>query len=330
MQALVALAYKKGGLQFIKNFRPISLLNVDLKVITKALAKRMARVMDKLISKNQRCLPGRHIGTNHHILQDFIDYANSKDLEAAILFLDQEKAFDRMSHSFIFKTLKHFGFGDEFIDWVRIIYTGCSARVKVNDYLTLPIPISLGVRQGCPLSSLLYVLCIKVLSLEFQNNTNVSGFKYYTHEHKDTGYADDVSIVFTDNSSLDEIFNILAKFEKATNSKINVDKTDGLWVGSWKNRLDKPRDIKWVNTKVNNLGVFIGNNRQDCEFQSFEGVKEKIRNKLNYWNGKGISLKGKIRVINTFILQKLWSVCELHDMPPSIKNEIKGLMSLFI
>ena len=328
--ALITLVYKKWGRNFIKHYRPISLLNVDLKVITRTLAKRMVGVMDKLISKNQTCLPGRHIGTNLHILQDFIDYANSKELEAAVLFLDQEKAFDRMSHSFILKTLRHFGFGDEFIDWIKIIYTDCSARVKINGYLSSSISIERGVRQGCPLSALLYVLCIEVLSLEFQGNPGIIGFKYHTDEHKDSGYADDVSIIFTDNASIDEIFNVLSKFEKATNAKINVDKTDGLWVGNWKHRLDTPRDIKWVNTMVKNLGVFVGNNRQDCEIRSFEEAKEKIKNKLSYWNGKGISLKGRIRVINTFILPKIWYICELHNMPTFIKSEIKLMLSSFI
>ena len=61
------------------------------------------------------------------------------------------------------------------------------------------------------------------------------------------------------------IFNILAKFEKATNAKINADKTDGLWIGKWKNRHDKPHNINWVNTMVNNLGVYIGNNRSEAQ-----------------------------------------------------------------
>ena len=57
-----------------------------------------------------------------------------------------------------------------------------------------------------------------------------------------------------------------------------------------------------------NLGVFFGNNCTDCKARNFEEIKEKIKNKLTYWGGKGISLKGKMRVINTFILPKLWHV----------------------
>ena len=328
--ALITLVYKKGDRNMIKNYRPISLLNVDLKIITRTLAKRMLIVLDKLISKNQKCLPGRHIEINTHILQDLIDFVNSSGLEAAMLFLDQEKAFDRMSHSFIFKTLRHFGFGNEFIDWIKIIYTDCSAKVKVNGHLSSSVPIKRGVRQGCPLSALLYVLCIEVLSLEFQNNQRILGFKFHTYEHKDTVYADDISITVTDIASIDEIFNVLGKYEKATNAKINVDKTEGLWIGNWRSRLDKPKDINWVNTMVMSLGIYVGNNRSEVEMRGFEEAKEKIKTKLNFWNGKGISLKGKIRVINMFIHQKLWYTCEIHDMPVIIKREIKRLITGFI
>ena len=329
-RALISLVFKKGRRDLLKNQRPISCINVDLKTVTKLLARRLSKVIDKLIGKNQKCLPGRQIGTNLHTLQDFIHYANSKDIKAAVLFLDQETAFDRMSHSFMIKTLQHFGFGNDFIDWIRIIYTDCSARVKVNGYFSTRIPIERGVRQGCPLSSLLYVLCIEVLSLEFQSNSSIVGFKYLFQEHKNNGYADDVSIIFTEMPSLDEIFNVLKKFEKATNAKINISKTEGLWIGAWRNRTDTPLGIKWVNTMVKNLGVFFGNNRTDCEARNFEEIKEKIKNKLTYWGGKGISLKGKIRVINTFILPKLWHVSEIHNISLNDKEDIKGMISAFI
>ena len=110
-------------------------MNVNLKILTRTLAKRIANVIEQLISKSQKCVPGRQIFDNVRVLQDVIDYINKKgDMGAAILFLDQEKAFDRMSHSFILKTLRHFGFGEEIIDWINIIYKGCNARVKINGH----------------------------------------------------------------------------------------------------------------------------------------------------------------------------------------------------
>ena len=230
-RGLITIIYKKYETYKIENYRPISLLNVDLKIITRALAKRMAKVTEKLIRGNQKCIPGRRITENLHILQDLIDKINKNDDAAAIIFLDQQKAFDRMSHSFVIKTLRHFGFGENFIQWVKIIYNNCNARVKVNGFTSDSFAIKRGVRQGCPLSSLLYVLCAETLSLEINNNVEILGIKIREQQHKDLEYVDDMSIAITSMGSLDVVFDVLNRYEKATNAKINVNKTEALWVG---------------------------------------------------------------------------------------------------
>ena len=99
-----------------------------------------------------------------------------KNEAAAFIFLDQKKAFDRMSHSYMVKTLRHFGLGENFIQWVQIIYKNCNARVKVNGFISDSFKIERRVRQGCPLSSLLYVLCAETLSLEINNNAGTIQF----------------------------------------------------------------------------------------------------------------------------------------------------------
>ena len=329
-RGLITLAYKKNGREFLKNYRPISLQNIDLKMITRALAKRLTAVIKHLIEKNQKCLPGRKISTNVHILQDLIDYINKNDYQAILLFFDNEKAYDRISHSFLIKTLRHFDFGENFIDWIKIIYKDSSSSVKVNGFSTKYFPIERGLRQGCPLSSLLYVLCAEVLCLEIRSNRKIVGVKYDNKEHKELSYADDLSIVITEIDSIDDIFETLRKFGKATNSKINVDKTEALWLGKWKNNSIKPRNLKWSNTMVKSVGIYFGNDRGEAEKQGFEEIKEKIKNKLKFWRGKGISLKGRVKVINTFITSKLWYTCEVQDVANNIKQEIYELLLDFI
>jgi len=294
------------------------------------LAKRLASIIGNLIRENQKCIPGRRITDNLHILQDLIDQINTKNEAAAFIFLDQEKAFDRMSHSYMVKTLRHFGLGENSIQWVQIIYKNCNARVKVNGFISDSFKIERGVRQGCPLSSLLYVLCAETLSLEINNNAGIKGIKINEHVHKDLEYADDMSIAITSLESLEVVFDVLARYEKATNSKINIDKTEALWVGAWRNRTDKPKGLKWSSSVVKSLGVYIGNNREEAGIRGFEEIKESIKNKLKYWKGKGISLKGKVRVINTSILAKIWFTCEIHDIPIIIKDEINLLLSTFL
>ena len=79
----------------------------------------MAKVLPKLVHHNQTCVPGRNMATNKNIMQDFIDVIIQEGKGAAIILLDDEKAFDRMSHSFIIKILRRFGFGEKFIGWVK-------------------------------------------------------------------------------------------------------------------------------------------------------------------------------------------------------------------
>ena len=251
------------------------MLNVDLKIITHALAKRLSKVITNIISENQTCVPGRQIFLNLHILQDIIDYVNGNNKEAALLFFDAEKAFDRMSHSFLFKTLRHFGCGEDFISWIIIIYGHCTSSIKVNGYSTAPVNIKRGIQQGCPLSSLLYVLCAEVLSLEIKKNESIVGFKYNNNEYKNSGYADDLSAVVTKKESIGELFNTLDKYGKATNSKIDIEKTEALWIGNWSNNMDRPKNLRWTSSMVKNLGVWVGNNRNENAYVTFTEILEK-------------------------------------------------------
>ena len=198
-KGLVKILYKKNGRQFIKNYRPISLLQTDLKIISKVLAKRMAKTLPKIIHENQKCVKDRKITDNIHLVQDIIDLINKKDWEAICIMIDQEKAFDRISHNFIMKTLNQYGFGQNFIKWIKILYTDITSKVKVNGYHTNDFKIERGVRQGCPLSALLYVLCLEVLSTNIRTDPGIQGVKLNDNiVHKETTYVDDMTInIFT-------------------------------------------------------------------------------------------------------------------------------------
>ena len=140
---------------------------------------------------------------------------NSLIKHGALIFLDQEKAFDRVDHGFLFKTLKAFGLGPNFINWVKVLYKDIQSMVKVNGSLTKPINITRGVRQGCPLSALLYILVAEVCGIAIRANKNIVGFKYGSYEHKILQYADDTTICVTTYGSIKEVFNVLKVFEEA-------------------------------------------------------------------------------------------------------------------
>ena len=167
--SITAILYQeKGDTDDLKNYRPISLINVDLKILTKALTNRLKKVLPSLIHFTQTAADGRKIDNTIHMLRDFIQLANNENLDSAFIFLDEEKAFDRVNHEFLYKTMKAFGIGPAFIHWIRQIYSNATTRVKVTGFLSENIPLRRGVRQGCALSPLLYVLIIEILDSRFK------------------------------------------------------------------------------------------------------------------------------------------------------------------
>ena len=122
----------------------------------------------------------------------------------------------------------------------------------LNGYFTDPLPLRCGVRQGCPLSPLLYVLVIELLAAQLRSNSNIVGFTVGGEKIISLHYADDTTITITqnrcfkevikDDSCFNEVIKDLRRYEYATGAKINLQKTQGLWVGGWKRRAADPSD----------------------------------------------------------------------------------------
>ena len=158
-QGILRLLFKKDDPLSLKNWRPNSLLNFDYKTETKALSNHIHKVLPNILNKDKTCgVPGRSIFENLFLLRDTIDYTRLKHLPAAVIGLDQEKAFVRVNHSFLQRVLAKFNFGPDFCRWLRVIYTDISSLVINNGWLSSPFSLQRGVRQGCPLSPLLYCL----------------------------------------------------------------------------------------------------------------------------------------------------------------------------
>ena len=198
----------------MKNYRPISLINVDLKILTKALTNRLKKVLPSIIHFTQTTVDGRRIDNTVHMLRDFVQLANTENWESAFIFLDQEKAFDRVNHVFLYKTIRAFGIGPVFIRWLRQIYSNATTRVRVNGYLSANILLRRGVRQGCPLSPILYVLIIEILALQFRKNPDIVGFTVGGEKIVSMHYADDAIIIILQNKCFKEVIKDVTAFEQ--------------------------------------------------------------------------------------------------------------------
>ena len=120
---VLSLFFKSGDETNLNNWRPITLLNVDYKIITRTLAQRLQKVITKIVSTDQNGnIKNRFIGFSIRQIQDIIDYAEESNLEGVLLFLDYQKAFDSIEWNFMNLALEKFGFGHNFINSVKMLY----------------------------------------------------------------------------------------------------------------------------------------------------------------------------------------------------------------
>lgn len=161
----------------------------------------------------------------------------------------------------MYATLRKMGFGSSFLKWVSLFYTDVQSAVNVNGYLLPFFSLSRGVRQGCPLSPLLYVLVSEVLACNIRANPRIEGL--CLPDSSDplspiSQYADDTSLVVCSDDAIQACFEVYSIYERGSGSKLNMSKSKGLWLGSWAGRSDPPVSLDWSSAKIKVLGVFIG------------------------------------------------------------------------
>ena len=147
----------------LDDYRPITLLNTELKILDRVLANRLQLVISDLIGPEQNnAVKGRLIRENLHLVRQIIEGIKD-DTKAALIYLDQSKAFDRVDHRFLAAVLETAGFKQEFHRWISILYHNPQAVVQVNGRCSGAFAIEWSVQQGYPLSPLLYVLALEPL-----------------------------------------------------------------------------------------------------------------------------------------------------------------------
>ena len=322
--------YKKGDRKSLKNWRPISLLNVDYKICSKAISIRLSKVLEFIVDPDQTCsVPGRKISANLHTLRDILDYLDRTGEAGILVSLDQEKAFDRVNRSFLQSLLTRFGFGPSFCNWINTFYKGANMRVIVNEWLTEPIPLSRGVRQGDSLSPMLYILCVETLACQIRSCSQIEGFLLpgaNGSQYKVSIYADDTTSLVKSVYSLTALFRVINVYERGSGAKLNVSKTEAMWLGAWRSCPDQPFGLTWV-TKMKILGVVFG---QNAESDNWRPKLKKLENHLNFWKSRSLSLVGKSLIVNTIGISKLLYLATILPVPQWVISEVNNLIWPFL
>ena len=315
----------------LDNLRPISLLNTDYKILTKVIAKRLEKVLPRIINPDQTgYIKNRYIGENVRLISDIMNYTEENNIPGIALFIDFRKAFDTIERDFINNCLEKFNFGPNIKNWVKILYNNVSSCVLNNGFGSEFFPVERGVRQGCPLSGLLFVIGIEILGRAIKNDTAIKGIKVGEKEIKVSLYADDTTVFVRDLDSVDHLLTLLDKFKNLSGLEINTTMSEGMWLGRWKNKTETPFGFRWPRDPIKALGIFFSYDTNKTNELNFA---EKIRNlekTLNRWKRRNLTLYGKINIVNTSGLSKLIYNASVLVIPEKYIKEIENLIFDFI
>ena len=328
-QGIISLIPKKDKNPLhLKNWRPLTLLNADYKIIAKTIANRIKTCIHGIIHQNQTgFLKNRFIGENIVKALSIIEYAEEEDLPALIMFVDYEKAFDSVEWDFVYECLDFFNFGNKIIEWVRILYKNISSCIINNGALSEFFTPSRGVRQGCPLSPYLFILTAEIFAISIRKNEKIKGINVNDQTSKIDQYADDTFMAFLfDQTSLDEIVITLDKFQQISGLKVNYDKTEILRIGSLKNsdaKLYTQKSFKWTNNPAALLGVEVGSDLTKVTTNTFQKLIRRIENVIKLWSSRQITLLGRIVIIKTLLVSQF--IYRFAVLPSPIPDQMKQI-----
>ena len=328
---LTLIPKKDKNRLLLKNWRPLTLLNTDYKIIATIIATRLKGSLPIIINDDQTgYIKGRFIGTNIRLIEDIIVFTELNRVTGILLTIDFEKAFDSIKWSFIIKSLNAFGFGEKLQSYVKTMYNNISTAVVNNGFISSWFSPEKGVRQGCPLSPYLFIISVEILACYIRQNREIRGIRVGNTEIKISQLADDTSCFIGDESSLVHLINAFKLYKGSSGLGINVDKTSARCLGGYVPSMPDLLKLKWTQAPVETLGIIVTGNEKDHLTYNFRPKIVKMKHLLNSWKCRNLSLKGKITVVNTLALSKLIYLCSILHTPDEVYVEVKKIITDFL
>jgi hypothetical protein len=293
---IISTIFKSGDKDKIDNRRPITLLRVDYKILSKILTKRLNNFMNLLINPLQiGFVHGRSIYDNVIILDQMIKKKSTK-----IISIDFQKAYDSISHQSIAVILHHIGLPDKFVNIVKNLLKRSSACVKIGNQITEFFKIKKGVKQGDPISPLLFNLVIELLNKNAKriiiDPPNLNNFPIPI-----CLYADDIVLFGKNDFQINQWCEILNKFQSAIGILINQKKSFTLF-----------DDINFKNIKLDKITTnsfkYLGFNFSPLTglIDDFDKTINHCSNLLNRWFKSDHNIFQKLSILKTYALSFLW------------------------
>ena len=325
-RALIKLIPKKPNPTSVKDWRPISLPNTDYKILSSIISARIKPILNSTISLEQQCgLPNRQIFNNHLNILSAIDFTNDFVQPLAILQIDFYKAFDTISHEFILSTASKLGIPVTLLNWFRIFLTDLTAQLNLSGYLSDPISVKCGIRQGCPRSMLLFLIGIEPLTKKILASSKIQGISIGTSSLKVSHYADDLTLFISSPQSFSAVREIIEEFSSYSGLKINHSKTSIIsnsptLLSFFRNIFPQGKTL--TSTKI--LGITFSFHKEDLSKNWDDLICSLPHNSLAILNPKD-SLYSKTISLNQHFLT---SILFLSRIIPSTPKQIKSLTTL--
>ena len=233
-------------------------------------------------------------GENIRLVDAPIKYTAAKNIPGLLLFLDFEKAFDTVEWSFIRKTFRHFNFGPTIINWIKLFYNDTESSILNNGWSSDFFKLGRGVRQGCPLSPYLFILCVEVLADVIRKNCDIKGITVNGSEVIISQYADDTTLILDGSRrSLTTSLKVLDLFSEISGLRLNRKKTEALWIAATagsEEKLCPEIELKWTRDKVKTLGVWLSTDPVLMMKANYDEKLTKLKASLGCWEMRRLSL----------------------------------------
>ena len=301
---------KRGDSPEGLNYRPIACLNGDYKLLTRILAEKLKYVMNEIVSDSQHGgLPGRHLnGAIYKAQAAMATVINQQETiiedSSAMMLLDIQKAYDSLERQFVYKVLQHLHFSDRFIQIIKAIHTSTTAYFVVNGLSSNIVTITRGIRQGCPIAPLIFILAVEVL-LTYVNETSlVQGIKFNTRLNTATitsvAFIDDTTIFINKLRQLPQLLSILDKFADLSGLQLNKDKTKLLLLNT-AHCVQTYCKIKVVQSTeyATLLGLQLGYINVDV--YNWELIKKKVLKRMQFFASKTSNLVSRRKLLTMII-----------------------------
>ena len=267
-QALIRLIEKKDkDRKYMENWRPISLLNVDYKIGSKALPARLEKVLPDIIHEDQCAfVKGRTIFDALRSIDDVMEYTKLYNKPGLLTTFDFKTAFDSISWRSLFAALRIFNFGNSFIRWVQVLYDDIRSCVMNGCFASEMFFVERGVRQGDPLSPYLFIIALELLNIAIRESKDIEDILVGEGIINLCTFADDL-IRF--------VKNLLKTFGDISCLRLNEEKTEAYWLGSLHDSCENI-GIDKINKPIKILGIFFTYDKQKFQELNFENIIKSI------------------------------------------------------